>query len=42
MFFHDHGLIHRDLKPENVFIDGTGHLVVGDLGSVAGIVDTKP
>jgi hypothetical protein len=40
MFFHDHGLIHRDLKPENVFIDGTGHLVVGDLGSVAGNVET--
>jgi hypothetical protein len=36
IFLHDHGLIHRDLKPENVFIDDMGHLVLGDLGSVAG------
>jgi len=36
MFLHDNGLIHRDLKPENVFIEGNGHLVVGDLGSIAG------
>lgn len=35
MFLHRNGLMHRDLKPENVFIDGTGHIVLGDLGSIA-------
>lgn len=29
---HAHGIVYRDLKMENVFIDGSGHIKIGDLG----------
>lgn len=30
---HEHGLMHGDIKLENVFIDGEGHVRLGDYGS---------
>lgn len=29
---HEQGIVYRDLKPENIFIDGTGHIKIGDYG----------
>lgn len=29
---HKRGIVYRDLKPENIFIDGTGHIRIGDYG----------
>jgi ribosomal protein S6 kinase beta len=29
---HTRGIVYRDLKPENIFIDGTGHIRLGDYG----------
>ncbi|XP_040207986.1 protein kinase C delta type-like [Rana temporaria] len=34
-FLHSNGVAHRDLKPENIFIDGTGHVRIGDFGLAA-------
>ncbi|TDL26744.1 kinase-like protein [Rickenella mellea] len=31
-FLHNMRIVHRDIKLENVFIDSTGHLVLGDFG----------
>jgi serine/threonine protein kinase len=35
-YMHKIGIVHRDLKPENIFINESGHIKIGDLGS-AGI-----
>ena len=32
-FLHGHGVVHGDVKPANLIIDGTGRVVVVDLGS---------
>ncbi|QEG54068.1 Serine/threonine-protein kinase US3 [Cacatuid alphaherpesvirus 2] len=33
-YMHTHNLIHRDIKLENVFVNDTGKVVIGDLGTV--------
>ncbi|XP_012941698.1 aurora kinase C [Aplysia californica] len=33
-FLHDHQIIHRDVKPENTFVLSSGHVALGDFGSV--------
>lgn len=32
-YLHSVGVSHRDIKPENIFVNETGHLKLGDLGS---------
>lgn len=39
---HKRGYCHRDIKPENIFIDGDGHLVLGDLGLALKLKDDDP
>ncbi|XP_040210212.1 protein kinase C delta type-like [Rana temporaria] len=31
-FLHSNGVAHRDIKPDNIFIDGSGHVRIGDFG----------
>lgn len=31
-YIHKRGMLHRDLKPANIFLDGSGHIKIGDFG----------
>lgn len=39
-YLHDNGIVHNDTRPSNIFIDHTGHCVLGNFSRASLITDS--